>query len=217
MKRVMTLAVVLVMALTLCVPAFATLGSFVQSPSWNDGIMLMNFEHDEPNCVCELIITAYKDRDTLSAEQKADIEAAYSTIVNNTDLTNLVGDITKVTGEESEDLAISDLFFAHVIKKNRATSTGEYTVTIAGDTLDNMETLIRYEDGKWSIVEDAKILSNGNLEFTVGELGAFAVVVNTNPGSDLPDFGDVVPFIVVGLMVTAAAVIVFLLKNRKRA
>ncbi len=218
MKRVLTLAIVLVMALTLSVSAFALPGAFIQSPSLNDDITLLSFEHDEPNCMCELILTNYKDRHTLTDAQKADIEAAYASIASNDNLAVLVPTISSFTGADEEDLAVSDLFYAHVVQKLRINSDGSYTINLANSALDQFEGLMRYDNGSWVLVENAEILADGSLQFTTYELGAFALAVNTSEEGPSAPTGDNLPLYAAGiLMLAAVAVAVVYFKNRKLA
>lgn len=158
-------------------------------------------------------MTSYKNRNDLSAAQKQQLETAYQQIAESSDLTAIVPAIKTVAANakvEVKDLAVSDLFFADVESAAVADQSGKYTVTMKCDNLDKFVSLLCFSDGKWTVIEDAKVDSDGNPVFTTDVLGAFATVVSIEgSGAVKPQTGEQFPWAyVVVAGVSAVALIV---------
>lgn len=189
MKKVLVFMMTLVMAMALSVTAFAAPGGFVSSPSGNPAPELVDYFDSEEDCEEDPAITPYSERDELDDESKEDIEEAYDDIVKADDLGDLNEDLDKLAEEnniDSEDLAVSDLFDIDDVDCDDHDHNGPYTVKLSAETLENFVGLMQYDGEKWILVKGAKVDEDGNLTFTVDELTAFAVVVNTDPASVTP-------------------------------
>lgn len=182
MKKALALILVLVMMYTLSIPAFAAPGAFVTSPSNSGAPSLEDFFNESPECFAELIVTAYKDRGTLSDEKKAELEAAYQQIVSTTDLSTLNAALKAAAeklGVDVTDLAVSDLFDISYYSCEHHEEHGKFTIKLKADTFSKFVNLLHYNGSSWEVVENATVDQNDVLTFTVDDLSPFAVVVNT--------------------------------------
>ncbi|MGN0493365.1 MAG: hypothetical protein ACI4F7_06935 [Acutalibacteraceae bacterium] len=211
MKKTFALVVTVILMLSACIPAFAVNGSFTGSPTNNSDPTLVDVSSTVPGFNGNLVLTPYKNRTNLSAEKKQQLETSYQQIAEAADLTAIVPDIKTVAADakvEVKDLAVSDLFFADV-EGAVANESGTYTITMKCDNLDKFVSLLCYSDGKWTVIKDAKVDSNGNLVFTTNVLGAFATVVSTEgSGAVKPQTGEKFPWVYVVLAGASAAALV---------
>lgn len=213
MKKTFALVVTVILMLSACIPAFAVNGSFTGSPTNNSDPVLVDVSSTVPGFTGNLVLTSYKNRNNLSEAQKQQLETAYKQIAESSDLTAIVPAIKTIAANakvEVKDLAVSDLFFAHDESPVVANQSGKYTITMKCDNLDKFVSLLCFNDGKWSVVEDAKVDSNGNLVFTTDVLGSFATVVSIEgSGAVKPQTGEQFPWAyVVVAGVSAVALIV---------
>lgn len=170
MKKLLSVCLALAMMLCLGVTAFAE-GGFVSSPSANEAPEIVNSSSSG------IIVTPYSNRNQLPSGQLSVLEEAYNSIKQNEDLTKLNSELSGIANGKNvkpENLAVSDLF--NVSSKD-TNASGEYTLTLSADTFKNFVALMAYVNGKWVIVDGAK-LQNGNLVFTASNFGPYAVVVN---------------------------------------
>ena len=65
MKKFLAFCLALIMTFLLGTVAFAAPGSFVQSPSRNDGPTLVEGDNESADCEADLVVTPYKDRKDL--------------------------------------------------------------------------------------------------------------------------------------------------------
>lgn len=211
MKKALTLVLVLVMMYTLSIPAFAAPGAFVSSPSNSGAPSLEDFFNESPECFAELIITAYKDRSTLNDEKKSEIEEAYQTIVNATDLSTLnasLKDAAAKLGVETTDLAVSDLFDVSYYSCEHHADHGKFTIKLKANTFSKFVSLMHYTEGKWEIIDNASVDGNDILTFTIDELSPFAVVVNTSSAStETGDSSAIVYFLLIAASVAGISVL----------
>lgn len=213
MKKTFALVVTVILMLSACIPALAVNGSFTGSPTNNSAPILVGVSSTIPGFNGNLVLTPYKNRNNLSAAQKQQLETSYKQISEASELTAIVPEIKTVAANakvEVKDLAVSDLFFADVEGTAVADQSGKYTITMKCDNLDKFVSLLCFSDGKWTVIEDAKVDSNGNLVFTTDVLGAFATVVSTEgSGAVKPQMGEQFPWAyVVVAGVSAVALIV---------
>ncbi|MGN0451252.1 MAG: hypothetical protein ACI4FN_03935 [Acutalibacteraceae bacterium] len=213
MKKTLALVVTVILMLSASISAFAVNGSFTGSPTNNSAPTLVDFTSTVPGFNGNLLITPYKNRNNLSTEKKQQLETAYKQISEAADLTAIAPEIKTVAANakvDVKDLAVSDLFLADVDGNVATDASGKYTVTIKCDNLNKFVSLLCFNDGKWTVINDAKVDSNGNLVFTTDVLGAFATVVSTEgSGAVKPQTGEQFPWAyVVVAGVSAAALIV---------
>jgi hypothetical protein len=183
MKNILIVCIVLAMVASMSIAVFATPGAFVKSPSQNPAPELIKGENTSEDCESQILITAYGDRDKLTAEQRQKLEAAYAMIVGTQDLSTLnaaLGALAKELGVNVLDLAVSDLFDISSTDCDNHADHGHFDITLAADTLHNFVALLHYYNGEWHIVETAEVTNNGEyLEFDANEFSPFAIVVST--------------------------------------
>jgi flagellar basal body-associated protein FliL len=222
MKKVIVICMVLAMALTMAVSVFAEPGAFVESPSKNPAPELVEGKNESEACTAQIIITAYGDRNNLTAEQRQKLEEAYAKIVGTQDLSTLnakVGEIAAEMGVSVSTLAVSDLFdiSATDCDGNHA-EHGLFDITLKAETLNNFVALLHYYNGEWRVIDNAEITNNGEyLEFTEKEFSPFAIVVSTadiEPQPASNNFGWIIAIIVAVIIILAF--IWFLLFYRKK-
>ena len=185
MKKVLMICLIIVMAMSITLPVFATMGGFVASPSRNQAPTLIEGKNEDDDCVSKLSIVAYADRDQLPEETRAGLEAAYTQIIGVEYLDQLNSDIAKLAetaGVSIEDLAVTDMFDISASECGTHEEHGRFSITLEPELLKNFVCLLHYYDGKWNIVEDAKVTGSGTrLEFTEDEFSPFAIVVSSSP------------------------------------
>lgn len=222
MKKVFSMVLALALALIMCVSVCAAPGGFVSSPSGNGAPTIIAFEPLSPDCTMQLIVTAYKDRDTLPEDERARIEKAYDDIANATDLTELwkeVADLAKENKVSGSQLAVSDLFHVHGEGCDDHDGHNGFKVTLDAATLENYFALMQMdENGNWSMVEGAYINDKGQLVFTlIDEPVDLAIVVKTDHIS--PPMGENIDIYVYGalMLVSALAIVLLVVKSKKYA
>ena len=226
MKKVLVILMALVMMATMCVSVFAAPGAFVNSPSKNPAPILVEGKNETEACNGMVVVTAYGDRNDLTAEQRQKLEEAYAMIVGAENLTTLnagLATIAQKLGVNTTDLAVSDLFdiSAAECDGNHA-DHGQFDITLKAETLNNFVALLHYYNGEWRVIENAEITNNGeHLEFTEKEFSPFAIVVSTadiepQPQPEPGNAGWIIA--IVALIVIAAAAILLLLffRNKKK-
>lgn len=222
MKKALTFCLMILLVVSMSINALAIPGGFISSPSGNRPPILVTFDPVDEDCTADLEITDYSDREKLPDDKRQAMEEAYDDIRNADDLTNLSDDLKDLAKDKeinSDKLGVSDLF--------DLSSTGDcddhdghkqYKVTLEADTLEHFVGLIyRDDDGKWHLVEDAKIV-DGKLQFTAQGFYPYAVVVDTTEGnpSKTSDTGTI---LICGsvMAVSAVALVVVLVKGKKRS
>lgn len=201
MKKLFTAALVLALAVSMSLTAGAA--GFVSSPTNNPAPEL-----DEP--VGGVEITPYSDREDLPAEEREDLEGAYKNIIDSTDLSDLVDELKDIADEldiPAGNIAASDLF--------DITYVGEGTVkiTLNSDTLEHFVGLMVYEDGKWTLVDDARV-ENGKLIFATAISGPYAVLVDAGKYTKPPKTGDDNSIALYACIMVASA-LAFVVVNKK--
>lgn len=177
MKKLFTVCLVLVMALSMSLTVGAA--GFVSSPTNNPAP-----EQETP--VDGVEITPYSEREDLPEEDRQDLEDAYKDIVDSTDLSDLVEELKELAEEldiPAGNIAASDLFDITFV------GDGTATITLKSDTLEHFVGLIVYEDGHWTLVDDARV-ENGQLIFTTDISGPYAVLVDAGRYTKPPKTGD---------------------------
>lgn len=222
MKKVFAICLALVMVFALGLNVMAAPSNFVESPSKNGAPIIVDCKNESEDCTAIVVVTPYGDRDSLTDEQKKNLEDAYNQIVNSGNLGDMFSGIESIVGPDTviTDLAISDLFNMYYSDCNTHSGHGSFKIQLSTDTLKGFVGLIQFIDGEWKNVDDAKV--DGNyLSFTADELSSFAVVVDrtkaesTSPITGAPLNSYIIygaAFVVVTLSV--AAVVVF---SKKKA
>ena len=221
MKKFLACCIALILAFAFNVTVFAAPGSFVQSPSRNEGPTLIEGENESEDCTAELVVTPYKDRKTLPEKSLKEIEEAYKIIGECKDLTTLNSAFASFVagkGLTAGNLAVSDLFDVSYYNCDTHDFHGGFRIKLHADTLKGFVGLLHYNDGKWEFVDNARVLSDGEtLEFSVKELSPFAIVVEKESGPVVsPGTGDVNNTLPVIMWVCSAALIVICISLKKK-
>ncbi len=245
MKKLILISLAIIMALSMTVAAFAaTVSSPVpspipsptpgtDSPSPTPGtdspiptppegkVVLVEAKPGSPLCKAEIVITTYDNREYLADAAKAELEAAYNSLKNATDLTTLNADLSKLAADgkiAGKDLAATEIFdmdYKNCDKAAHNADHGEFSITLKVEELKNFVGILHYNNGAWELLSDVKV--NGEkVSFKIDEFSPFAIVVNTNPATEPPITGDALVYICAAIMlVSAAAFVVCFKKTRK--
>ncbi len=223
MKKLLSICLIVLMVVSMSVPAFAAPDGFVSSPSGNSAPGIVDFTPADEDCTAKLVITPYSEKQELTDNLLAMFEKAYNDIVTSKDLTKLNEAFDKLVNEKKlkgENLAVSDLFDIHVTGCDYHDGHTDFDITLDVDTLSHFVALLHMKKaGEWELVKDAKVVNNGeHLQFSVDSFSPFAVVVDTSEGSsETPQTGDnsMIYVYVIIMAVSALAIIVILVRNKK--
>ncbi len=219
MKKLLVISIMILMVFSMLLPAYAE--GFVSSPSRNKAPVLVSAVA-EKNDRAGVTVVAYADRDQLDANAKADIEAAYASIVDASGAAALNAELADEAAKvnvPAADLAVSDLFDLSP-KSYDPKADGDMTVKLEADTLGNFVGCLHFKDNAWELVEDAEVEA-GVITFTVSEFSPFAFVVSTGAvptPSESGMSGAVIAIIVVAAVLVIGAAVFFLFffkKNKK--
>ncbi len=221
MKKVFAICLALVMVFALSITVCAAPGSFVNSPSGNDAPIIVDFENESDDCIANLDITSYGDRNELSDADKKEMEDAYNQIKNSTDLTDMFSGLNAVVDALDilpTDLAVSDLFHIDYTDCVEHDEHGAFKIKLSADTLKGFAGLIQYINGEWKLIENAKVEDGQYLIFTADELSTFAIVVDsTKSATTSPVTGDpTLAIIAASLGVALCALTVAVSVNKKK-
>lgn len=197
MKKIAVSLMALVMVFSLSVTAFAA-GAFLSSPSKNH-TQLVEYQFTE-GCTGKMVITPYGERDTLDDYARKLLEEAYGQIAKDKNLDNLVDglkELAEKNGKDVSSLAVSDLFNIGY-EGCDSHADHDYTVKLKPELTDNFFTVMQYVNGKWIIVENAKV-EGGYLTMSSKYYGPVAIVVDAGTPT-----GDAFPWIYVVLMAVSA-------------
>ena len=219
MKKILTACLMLIMLVSMSTVAFAEAGGFVQSPSSNQAPELIAGENEAEDCVSQIIITSFSDREDLSEEHRTKLEEAYEAIMESAVLSELNEELEAIADEhgvEPSDFSVSDMFDISSTDCDSHDEHGHFDIVLKADTLKNFVCLLHYYGGEWHIVPDAKVTGNGeHLEFTADEFSPFAIVVNTaQPTVDEP--ANNIGAAIGGIVIAVVALILLLLIAKKK-
>ena len=221
MKKLLVICLAAVLMLSMGLVAFAAPNGFANSPSGTTGPDVVEFKPAADDCTANLLITPYSEKQELAKEFKDMINKAYETITTTNDMTKLNSDFAALVqkkGLKSENLGVSDLFDIHV--EGCLTHEGhvEFDIVLDADTLSHFVALLHMnKDGVWELVEDAKVINNGeHLAFSVESFSPFAIVVDTTAAE--PQTGDSsMIYLYASVMALSAAALVFVaIRARKQ-
>lgn len=187
MKKLVSIVLAVILATTVCVSALAAPNGFVESPSNQKGPEIIEGDG--------IVVTPFGDRDELPDDVRDVLEEAYNSILNADNLGDLceaLEDLANELGVPVKNLVVSELFELSY-ENGEQDKAGNFVVTLKDDSFKDFFALMKYEDGKWVLIDDAKLGDGNKLSFTAGKLPApFAVVVNPN-GSNSGDADNEVP------------------------
>lgn len=217
MKKLLVVLISAVMIASLSLTGFAA--SFVSSPSGNAAPTVDSFDFENDACRATVVVTAYSQRNGLSADAKTAIEAAYTSIKSSNDVSSLNADLAALAKSKDikgTNLAVSDLFDVSYTNCDSHADHGKVTVTLKAETLKDFVGLLHYVNGRWELVSGATV-EGGKLTFTVDSLSPFAIVVDATPDSPpTDDNGTVYLLVAIAALSLAAAAICFK-KSRKES
>ncbi len=186
MKKIVAL-LLSVFVLACSVTVFAE-DDFVSSPSGTQGPTLVTGIISNPDCDARIVVTPFFQRDILDADTLAALEAAFSDITGEIDITTLndaFASHVASLGLNGGDLAVSDLFDISYVGCTIHDSHGTYSITISAANLDKFVGLLHNINGAWDFVDNATVSEDGStLSFTVSSLSPFAIVVKTEDAGD---------------------------------
>ena len=223
MKKILTVLMLSILALSLTLSAFAADGAFLKSPSKNLAPELVEGGSEDHDCDDPLTITSYADRDKLSAELKAEIEKVFSDVLKSKNLIGLCPALKELAAKyniPTSNLEVSDLFD---ISDACGDVEGKFDIVLKAETLENFVGLIHYNDGKYELIENAKIEEiDGelHLKFSTDGLSPFAIVVDN--GATMPVENNNTAIIVLAIIAIAegavlVAILVKFILNKKLA
>ena len=220
MKRILIALFVVATALILTLQTFAASGVFVSSPSGKAAPELIEGVNEDSECVAEVEICAYSDRDALSEADKSKLEAAYKSIVNADDLADLnekLGELANTLQISSDKLAVSDLFNVGYSDCASHNDHGKFSVKIKPVVIDNFACLMYYDGSAWVVVENVVVDEDeATITFDMSDPAPYAIVVHDG-SAVIPDDGGsigVVAVVVASFFafgIVAAAIVFFII------
>ena len=118
MRKIIAVCLMVIMLASLTLSVFSAPGGFIQSPSNNPAPEITEAINESEDCLAQLIITPYIDRDTLPEEDRIIIESIYKQVVENKDLSAIYEELANIAAKldiDVKDLAVSDLFDIRLI------------------------------------------------------------------------------------------------------
>ena len=219
MKKFLAIILMVVMVCAMTLSVSAAPGGFIQSPSLNKAPILVEYYNSDGECIGVLYITSYADRNVLELSEREIIESAYESIRNTNSVSSLnsqLSDIAANLNVSAGNLAISDLFNLSMEDCPLHDDHGYFSIKLQADTLEHFVSLMYFEDGKWHIVDDAKI-DGEYLTFTTDVPRALAIVVDVDDSViDVPVTGDIIPWMLMALMAISAVGIIILVISYKK-
>lgn len=220
MKKLFAIILMAVMVCSMAFSASAAPGSFIESPSLNKAPIIVEYYNEDGECIGKIYVTSYGDRNVLELVERENLENAYDSIRNSTTVSVFIPDIIDVAQKlnvSPDNLAISDLFNLSLEDCDNHDEHGYFSIKLQPDTVENFVGLVYFENGEWHVIEDAKV-DGDCLIFTTDVPRALAIVVDVdNSIIDVPVTGQIIPWVLMGVIALSAAGIVVLLVNyRKR-
>lgn len=223
MKKIFVLLLVVIVSLSVSVSAYAAPNGFTVSPGANLAPELVEFDKESLDCLARLVITSYADRFSLSEATRVQLEKAYADIIAADDLSTLSSDLRALAntiGVDTGLLAVSDLFDISNFDCDDHSEHSGFSIVLKPETLQGFVGLLHLNGDKWELVDNAKIEADGTrLSFSVDTLSPFAIVVQSDNGSEQPPAsGDRVPVGAIAMLVVAVGagtVVLFSYKKKK--
>lgn len=222
MKKFLSICLILMMVMGITLTATAAPAGFVSSPSATAAPQLVSSTPKTEGCTARLVITPFSKKSTLPADVLAAMDAAYQEIIANggdlTKLTSALADILKSKKLSIADIAISDLFDVTNYDCNDHQSHDGFDIVVSDDSLKHFVALLHRKNGKWEVVDNAKIVGD-YLHFSVDTLSPFAVVVDHSKSVTSPQTGNDSHLIVYAaiMVISAGCLAIIWKKSRKIA
>ena len=220
MKKALAIILSLVIVVCAGVMAFAE-GGFVSSPSGNDAPTIVEIIYEDGSCKPRVVVTPYADREDLENDKEEDMNAAYTEIYSNKDLTKICPALKEVSvklGKNYLNFAVSDLFDVSLYHNLPHSYCGTITIKLEAETLKNFVALLhRNANGKWEVVPDVVVnAAESTITFSAKDFSPYAIVVDKAADS-APDTGSsiYIPAIVMAVSAVSLAVVLFSLKKKQ--
>lgn len=219
MKKLLTLILVLMMALSMSLAVCAGPGGFVSSPSGN-GDPEIDEEDPPAGCSAKVVVTPYGKRDTLPTDARELIEKAYWDVVDAPDIGELNAELKKIAEQNkitTDALAVSDLFDVRFVGCEDHREHGPIAVKLKAETLKNFVALMYFDGEAWELIPATIEGDNFDiLAFDFQKVGPYAIVVDTTGNVQPPQSGDMLAILLTVLIaVSAAGLIIIGIRNRK--
>ncbi len=220
MKKFLAIILMALMVCSMTLSASAAPGSFIESPSLNKAPIIVEYYNEDGDCIGKIYVTSYGDRNVLELVERENLENAYDSIRNSTTVSVLIPDIVDIAQNlniSPDNLAVSDLFNLSLEDCENHDEHGYFSIKLQPDTVKNFVGLVYFEDGEWHVVEDAKV-EGDCLIFKTDVPRAFAIVVDVdNSVIDVPTTGQIIPWVLMGVIaLSAAGIVVLVVSYRKR-
>ena len=183
MKKILLIALMVVLTLSISITVFANTGTFQNSPSASQGPELISGTNDHHDCIARLIITSYANRNTLSEEKRLDLENVYQILSVTDDISTVIPAVKDVADKlniSTKDLAATELFDISLTECPYHELHSSFDVLLKADTLRNFVCLLHYYNGEWEIIEDVEVIQDKYLAFTESDFSPFVIVTNPN-------------------------------------
>ncbi len=223
------LAIILALVVVVCagftIVAFAEPGAFVSSPSGNEAPEVVEVDYDDDSCEPEIVVTPYKDRETLDEDKEDDMNKAYEEIAADDDLTKLCPELKGVAdakGIPAERLAVSDLFDVSAYHtRNDHEYCGTTTISLKSETIKKFVALLHRDPDtdKWEVVDGVIVDKvNNTITFSAEDFSPYAIVIEKSLDS-APDTGSslYIPAILMVVSAVSLAGVLISLKKKQRA
>lgn len=215
-KKILTVIVLSLLALSLTLSVFAEDGAFVKSPSANLAPEIVEGGSEDHDCEEPLIITAYANRDELSADLKAKLEKVYSDVMNAKNLVSLCPELKDLANKRNISTAaleVSDLFD---ISDACGEVKGKFDIVLKAETLENFVGLVHYNNGKYELIENAKITKKDgemHLSFSTDGLSPFAIVVDSSDTEPVKNNNAPIIILSVAAVAESAVLVAIIVKS----
>ena len=203
MKKVLIGCIIIIMALTLTMPVFASRDDFVDSPSRRQAPILIEGKNEDDDCMSKITLYSYAERYKLPEEARTRIEVAYTQIIEVDSLDQFDSKIAKLANEADvsvQSLAVIDIFEISSSECDSHKKHGSFNIIIEPDTFKNFVCLLHFVDGKWEVVDGAKVTNDGTyIEFNEDDFSPFAIVVSSETVAE-PEKNNTALIIVAGVV-----------------
>lgn len=224
MKKLLAICLTVVMLMSFGVIAFAAPNNFISSPSGQSAPEIVDFSVESEDCVADLVITPYSERDTLPEDVREKFEKAYEEIVSASNLAKLNAELSKIAENMNipeENLVVSELFDIRYINCSKHEGHGYFDIVLKPEVLKGFVALLHLNGDNWELVEGARVENNGiHLVFSIDDFSPFAIVVNTAENDSVaPSTGEIVNIVLYAsiMLVSAVALVFVWVKFRKKS
>jgi hypothetical protein len=226
MRKVICLAIALLLCVSLGMPAFAAENDFVPSITYKDGPDVDSAfmgDEDVSDCVVVTTIKEAKEKATdIQQKERDELLDVYEQLTDGEMDLPLDGDyvIRELVDVsfEYDDCRCEESHGAkdERLKQNGVTLTVDFDLNIG--TSENLKVLV-YVDGEWRLVDAVTINADGTVTVVFEDICPVAFCVERRSGSSIPQTGDMLGrslILWVGLMAASAAAMVAMIVSRRK-